>query len=77
MKAWFSSEPTRLEALRLALADNTPRVRVLYATCEPFPTREEAEAKLAAAEILRDEYERERERARQPRVVPMRVGSVR
>lgn len=56
--------------------------RVVYAEPEPFPTREEAEAKLAAAEILAEERwriqeaEKEREaiRSTSPR---QRVVSIR
>lgn len=34
MKAWFSSQPTRLDILRQITKGSTPLVRVLYATPE-------------------------------------------
>lgn len=84
MKPWFSSGPTRLEVMRKALAGNETRYRVLYADCEPFPTKADVDLRMADAQNQRDmreeiqarEQERQLRQSVSPKVRPFQTRGV-
>lgn len=73
----------QLDAFKVAQVDGEKPItapRVIYAGTEDFPTREEAQERLAAAEIMAEirwmEQEREKERAASPKVRRMPIREV-